>query len=61
MAADAIVSGGIMIAGIVILLSGWWWLDPVVSLAINAVIVFGTWGLLRDSVNMALDAVPPER
>ena len=59
MAADAVVSAGVVVAGIVILLSGWWWLDPVVSLVINAVIVWGTWGLLRDSVNMALDAVPP--
>jgi len=60
MAADATVSAGVVVAGIVILLSGWWWLDPVVSLIINVVIVWGTWGLLRDSVNMALDAVPPE-
>jgi cobalt-zinc-cadmium efflux system protein len=59
MAADALVSAGVVVAGIVILLSGWWWLDPVASLVINAVIVWGTWGLLRDSVNMALDAVPP--
>ena len=59
MAADAIVSVGVVVAGIVILLSGWWWLDPVVSLVINAVIVWGTWGLLRDSMDMALDAVPP--
>jgi cobalt-zinc-cadmium efflux system protein len=59
MAADAVVSAGVVVAGIVILLSGWWWLDPVVSLVINGVIVWGTWGLLRDSVSMALDAVPP--
>jgi cobalt-zinc-cadmium efflux system protein len=59
MAADAVVSLGVVVAGIVILLSGWWWLDPVVSLVINAVIVWGTWGLLRDSMDMALDAVPP--
>ncbi len=37
---------------------GWLWLDPVVSLAIVVVILIGTWGLLRDSVNLALDAVP---
>jgi cobalt-zinc-cadmium efflux system protein len=59
MAADTIVSVGVVVAGVVILLTGWWWLDPVVSLVINAVIVWGTWGLLRDSMNMALDAVPP--
>jgi cobalt-zinc-cadmium efflux system protein len=59
MAADAAVSAGVVIAGFVILLSGWWWLDPVVSLLINAVIVWGTWGLLRDSLDMTMDAVPP--
>ena len=59
MAADAVVSAGVVVAGIVILLTGWWWLDPVVSLIINVVIVWGTWGLMRDSVSMALDAVPP--
>jgi len=58
MAADAAVSGGVVIAGIVILLTGWQWLDPVTSLVINAVIVGGTWSLLRDATNLALDAVP---
>ncbi len=58
MAADAAVSAGVVVAGIVILYTGWHWLDPVTSLAINAVIVWGTWGLLRDSTNLALDAVP---
>lgn len=46
MAADALVSAGVVVAGLVILLTGWLWLDPLVSLAINAVIVWGTWGLL---------------
>lgn len=59
MAADAGVSAGVVVAGLVILLTGWLWLDPVVSLVINAVIVWGTWGLLRDSVTMSLAAVPP--
>ena len=59
MAADALVSAGVVVAGLVILLTGWLWLDPVVSLAINAVIVWGTWGLLRDSVGMSMAAVPP--
>jgi cobalt-zinc-cadmium efflux system protein len=58
MAADAAVSAGVVVAGLVILVSGWWWLDPVVSLLINAVIVWGTWGLLRDSLSMTMDAVP---
>jgi cobalt-zinc-cadmium efflux system protein len=58
MASDALVSAGVVIAGLVILLTGWFWLDPLVSLAINAIIVWGTWGLLRDSVGMSLAAVP---
>jgi cobalt-zinc-cadmium efflux system protein len=58
MASDALVSAGVVAAGLVILLTGWLWLDPLVSLAINAVIVWGTWGLLRDSVGMSMAAVP---
>jgi cobalt-zinc-cadmium efflux system protein len=59
MAADAIVSLGVVVAGLVILVTGWLWLDPVVSLMINAIIVWGTWSLLRDSMVMSLNAVPP--
>ena len=59
MAADAAVSFGVVIAGVIILVTGWHWLDPTVSLLINAIIVYGTWGLLRDSFNLAMDAVPP--
>jgi cobalt-zinc-cadmium efflux system protein len=58
MAADALLSAGVVIAGFVILQTGGLWLDPLVSLAINAVIVWGTWGLLRDSVGMSMAAVP---
>lgn len=58
MAADAIISAGVVVAGIVIVYTGWEWLDPVVSLVLVAVIIAGTWGLLRDSVNLSLDAVP---
>lgn len=58
MAADALVSAGVVLAGIAMLTTGWLWFDPVVSLIIVAVIVVGTWNLLRDSVNLALDAVP---
>ena len=58
MAADAGVSLGVVVAGFVILATGWLWVDPVISLAIAAVITWGTWGLLRDSVNLALQAVP---
>lgn len=58
MAADALVSVGVVLAGIAILVTGQLWFDPAVSLIIVAVIVAGTWNLLRDSVNLALDAVP---
>ena len=58
MAADAVVSLGVVIAGIGIVFTGWLWLDPAVSLIVGAVIVVGTWGLLRDSIRLALDAVP---
>lgn len=58
MAADAAVSAGVAVAGVVILLSGWQWLDPALSLLIAAAILAGTWGLLREAVNLALDAVP---
>jgi cobalt-zinc-cadmium efflux system protein len=58
MAADAAVSLGVVVAGAVIAHTGWLWLDPTVSLLIVAVITSGTWGLLRKSVAMALDAVP---
>ncbi|MDR3439149.1 cation diffusion facilitator family transporter [Telmatospirillum sp.] len=59
MAADAGVSLGVVIAAFVMGQTGWLWLDPAVSLAIVAVIAVGTWGLLRDSFNLSLDAVPP--
>lgn len=58
MAGDAAVSVGVIIGAGLILLTGWTWLDPAVSIAIVAVIVAGTWGLLRDAVDMALDAAP---
>lgn len=58
MAADAGVSLGVVLAGIIILFTGWEWIDPVVSLVIALVILIGTWGLLRDSMNLALNAVP---
>jgi cobalt-zinc-cadmium efflux system protein len=58
MAADASLSLGVAIAGGLIMLTGWLWVDPVVSLAISVVIVVGTWSLLRDSVSLALDGVP---
>jgi cobalt-zinc-cadmium efflux system protein len=58
MAADAAISAGVVVAGILILLTGITWIDPVVSIAITLAIVAGTWGLFRESVDLALDAVP---
>ncbi|MFK4002925.1 cation diffusion facilitator family transporter [Qipengyuania sp. NPDC077563] len=58
MAADALVSLGVVIAGFAILMTGALWIDPVVSLVIVVVIAWGTWGLLKDSVEMSLLAVP---
>jgi cobalt-zinc-cadmium efflux system protein len=58
MMADAAVSLGVVIAAVVIMLTGWLWLDAVTSLLISALIVWGTWGLLRDSTAMSLSAVP---
>lgn len=58
MMADAAVSIGVVLAGAAILFTGWSIIDPLVSLAIVAVILWGTWGLLKDSVNLALDAAP---
>jgi cobalt-zinc-cadmium efflux system protein len=59
MAGDAAVSLGVVAAGGAMLLTGWNWIDPAVSLAIVAVIVATTWGLLRDSLTMTMHAVPP--
>lgn len=58
MAADAAISLGVVVAGIAIMLTGWLWLDPVLSLLIVVVILLGTWGLLRDSINLSIDGVP---
>jgi len=58
MAADAAVSAGVVLAGFVILRTGWSLLDPISSLVIVVIILIGTWGLLRDSVSLVLDAVP---
>ena len=58
MAADAGVSLGVVVAALVIMLTGWLWLDPAISLVIAAVVFWSGWGLARDSVNLALDGVP---
>ena len=58
MAADAVVTTGVVIAGIAIALTGLPWLDPAVSLVISGVIVYATWDLIRSAISLALDAVP---
>ncbi len=57
---DALVSLGVVIAGIVVSYTGWYWLDPVVSIIILLVIVFSTWSLLSDSLRLSLDGVPKD-
>ena len=59
MVADAAVSAAVVLAALAMLLTGWLWLDPVVSLAVCAVILWSGWELLRDSLALALGAVPP--
>jgi cobalt-zinc-cadmium efflux system protein len=58
MAADAAISFGVVLAGFVMLMTDWNWLDPVVSLVIAGIIVWSTWGLLRDTMRLALHGVP---
>jgi cobalt-zinc-cadmium efflux system protein len=58
LAADAGISVGVLLAGVAILFTHGSWIDPMVSLIIVATILYGTWGLLKDSVNLALQAVP---
>lgn len=58
MAADTLVSIGVVISGIVINYTGWFVIDPILSLVIAIVILFSTWELLRDSMRLALDGVP---
>ena len=58
MAADAGVSLGVVLAGLIIVSTGWLWVDPAISLIIVLVITIGTWGLLRDSFHLSMDAVP---
>jgi len=59
LAADAAVSLGVVIGGLVMRYTGWYWVDPLLSLVIVVVILAGTWGLLRTALNLALAAVPP--
>ncbi len=58
MAADALVSAGVVIAGLAIVFTGFWWIDPLVSFAIVAIVAWATWGLAKASLHMGLLAVP---
>lgn len=58
MAADALVSVGVVVAGLLYLWQGWTWIDPLASLAIAAVVVAGTWSLFRQSLHLLFDGVP---
>jgi cobalt-zinc-cadmium efflux system protein len=60
MASDAVISFGVVIAGIVIIYTGWFWLDSVVSLTLVIVVVFGTWDLLKESLKLTLNGVPKD-
>jgi len=60
MAADALISLGVVISGIIISYTSWNWLDPIVSILISLTIIYGTWGLLKDSIKLSLDAVPAD-
>ena len=55
---DTLISFGVVVAALLIMFTGWDWIDPVVGLIIVVIILWGTWGLLRDSVRLILDAVP---
>jgi cobalt-zinc-cadmium efflux system protein len=58
MAADALISVGVIVAGVAIMLTGWQWIDPAASIVLVVVIMLGTLGLLREAVDMAMDAAP---
>jgi cobalt-zinc-cadmium efflux system protein len=58
MAADTLVTFGVVVAGVAIAFTGWPWLDPAIGLLVSAVIVIGTWRLVKSAVRLALDAVP---
>ncbi len=60
MAADAGVSLGVVVAGLIINMTGWYLIDPIISIVIVIVITAGTWGLLKDSFNLSIDAVPKD-
>lgn len=60
LAADAAVSAGVVIAGLILWQTGWTWVDPLTSIVISIVVLVGTWQLLRDALHLALDGVPSQ-
>ncbi len=58
LASDAAISAGVLLVGWIMSRTGWAWLDPAVSLAVGAAIVWGTWSLLREALGLAMDGVP---
>lgn len=58
MAADAVVSAGVVVAGFAIIATGWHWLDPLVSIVIAIVVLIAGWGLLRESFHLTMAGVP---
>ena len=60
MMSDALVSIGVVAGGILIIYTGWYWVDPAIGLIIMLVILFGTWSLLTESFRLSVDAVPPD-
>jgi cobalt-zinc-cadmium efflux system protein len=60
LAADALVSLGVVVAGIVISYTGWTWLDPIIGLLVAAIIMGSTWRLLTDSLRLSMDGVPAD-
>lgn len=60
MMSDALVSAGVVAGGILIVYTGWYWIDPAIGLVIMIVILMGTWTLLADSFRLSVDAVPPD-
>ena len=57
---DVAASAGVVVAGLVILLTGWLYADPLLSLAIAALIAYGAWGIVRETVNLLMEGTPPE-
>jgi cobalt-zinc-cadmium efflux system protein len=55
---DAVVSAALVVGGIIIVFTNWYWIDPLLGILVAVVIVFSTWSMLRDSLRLSLDAVP---